>query len=115
MGNPALREVLNKTLSEKKEVPVPPPAPVQPAIPPPVSLDALKSKVQEVKKDVSQSKDRAASAEDMNKLKDLIAQKTPTPVVAPAPIPTPPPVVHTPVPKKPTNEVPEDVLRKILE
>jgi hypothetical protein len=68
----------------------------------PISLETLKNKI----KESVPSKDRAASAEDMHKLKDLIAAKA-TPPPTPTPIPTP-------VPQKP-QEVPEDVLRKILE
>ena len=83
--NLALREVLNKIE--------------------PVSLNALKNKSPEP--NFSHSKlarqftggDRAASPEAMHALKDLIEEKAPTP---------------TPTPKKP-KEVPEDVLRKILE
>ena len=92
--NSALREVLNKT----------------------ISLDALKDKNTEVKKPVATqnvgfvpSKDRAASAENMNKLKDLISAKVPT-STPPTPIqPT------APINKGQVKEVPEDVLRKILE
>ena len=126
----------------------------------PISLDSLKSKIKEVGSTTYNpshaSADRAASAEDMNKLKNLIAtvdKSKPKPVVeetlttpakatppqqggedskeiplppepvkvpektveekkpdpTPAPAPTP-----TPVPQKP-KEVPEDVLKKILE
>ncbi|MFA6520232.1 MAG: CxxC-x17-CxxC domain-containing protein [Candidatus Paceibacterota bacterium] len=101
--NSALRGILNKTLSENT-------APV----PEPVSLDSLKNKMQDIVKKPVSSKDRAATPEEMNKLKDLITQKTSTPpsvppAPAPASTPTPPPV-----PTKPP-EVPEDVLRKILE
>ena len=64
--------------------------------PPPVSLDVLKSK----EKEVISSNDRAAKPEEMEKLKNLITKK----------IPTPEPTL-TPQ----TKEVPEDVLRKILE
>jgi len=164
--NLALKEVLSKTL---KEISVSPPAPA------PISLDALKNKIKEVAKEPVQAaaKDRAATAEDMGKLKDLIAQKIsvpaqapepttpaaspapapspitspipPIPVSAPAPepvstvapepiqapisvmepelAPTPAPLPSAPnpvpqrlVPQKPVPpEVPEDVLRKILE
>jgi CxxC-x17-CxxC domain-containing protein len=98
-NNSALREVLNKTLYENKLPPV--------SVHTPMSLDALKEKTKEVSAQGGSAsggkpKDRAASAEEMNKLKDLISKKT---------IPTP----STPVPQKPTKEVPEDVLRKILE
>jgi CxxC-x17-CxxC domain-containing protein len=123
--NFALREILDKTLKAAQ-------APVS------ISLDSLKSKVKEVSKDFTPSKDRAATPEEMNKLKDLISGKTsfeaiPTPTLAKAPtaIPIPPPSspsagsprveagqggpAPAPLPSKPTKEVPEDVLRKILE
>ena len=94
-GNPALKEVLSK---------------INTPVPNPVPLDSLKSKIQEV----SPSKparqlvggDRAATPEDMNKLKNLIQEKTEAKKEEPT---------STPVPKKPAKEVPEDVLRKILE
>ena len=82
--NLALKEVLNKSLPERQTSPEVKPTPA------PVSLDSLKNK-EEIKKPVHSSGDRAATAEDMNKLKDLIAEKTQT------------------------KEVPEDVLKKILE
>ncbi len=117
--NIALREILNETLKAEVEKPIPVPEPKKEIVPPvppvkapePISLDALKNKI----KEPTQSKDRAASHEDMNKLKNLIAEKITTPAKA-----TPPPKggeetpAPTPVPKKP-KEVPEDVLRKILE
>ncbi len=104
--NSALREVLNK-INE------------------PVSLDTLKDKVKEVKKDsVFLSKDRAATPEEMNKLKDLIAKKTiatagqaepkKEEITTPAKA-TPPPQGGEEIPQKPAKEIPEDVLRKILE
>jgi len=80
----ALREVLNKITADGGTTP------------PPVSLDVLKSK----EKEVISSNDRAAKPEEMEKLKNLITKK----------IPTPEPTL-TPQ----TKEVPEDVLRKILE
>ncbi len=108
--NTALREVLNKTLGK------PQPEAGQPLAG--ISLDSLKSKI---KVSVS-SRDRAANAEDMSKLKDLISKKIEAKKEV---IPTPPPSTDlgstvssttTPIPKKPkTREVPEDVLRKILE
>ena len=142
--NTALKEILDQTLAKPEHKSEPKSQlkvdqPVAPA-PAPVSLDALKAKNKEIKP----SKDRAASAEDMHKLKDLISSKistpntpvapvspaptSPAPVPAPVPtpapqpqpkieIPTPTPApvsAPTPVPKKP-KEVPEDVLRKILE
>jgi CxxC-x17-CxxC domain-containing protein len=152
-NNPALKEVLSKAV------------PVSIPTPPPISLSALKEKPKEVVTSVQQNtKDRSASPEDMNKLKDLIQQKAPTlpisseknsdkessildfpktaekigtspaPVIS-TPIRTPPPLGHSsamgeaippkpapipvptpaPTPTKKVREVPEDVLRKILE
>jgi CxxC-x17-CxxC domain-containing protein len=102
--NLALREVLNKTVSAPS--------------PSPISLNSLKDKVKEVKKEFVQSKDRAASREDMNKLKDLITAVGGTPqeaVVAEKTEIKKEEKTSTPVPQKPIKEVPEDVLRKILE
>jgi len=90
--NSALREILNK-INE----PALPTAPTRVGVgvgAEPIPLDSLKDKVKEIKKDVIPSKDRAASSEDMNKLKNLITEKIPT---------------------SKAKEVPEDVLRKILE
>ena len=96
--NLPLKEILNKTLSSP--------------VPKAVTIDSLKNKIQDVKKDSMLSKDRAASQEDMSKLKNLIStttagkkEKTDQNPVIPS----------SPVPQKPTKEVPEDVLRKILE
>jgi len=65
--NFALKEALSKINEEPK---VPSPA----AIP----LDTLKEKMKTV---VQPPKDKAASSEDMNKLKDLITKTTPTPPI----------------------------------
>jgi CxxC-x17-CxxC domain-containing protein len=101
--NPELKEVLNK-------------------INKPVSLDSLKNKIkEEIKKPVSFSKDRAASAEEMNKLKELIEEKITTPAEATPPQQggeeTPPKNPSTNLGPSATKakEIPEDVLRKILE
>jgi CxxC-x17-CxxC domain-containing protein len=117
--NFGLKEVLNKALLEQAVIPEKIPTP------PPISLDALKDKMKTVNQNPIQSKDRAASTEDMNKLKNLISEKVEAkkPALAsgdsstqggeevtPAPASTP-----TPIPQKPNQEVPEDVLRKILE
>jgi CxxC-x17-CxxC domain-containing protein len=124
--NIGLKEIISKTLSGDI-------APIVPSTPAPISLNALKEKVKEVP---VQSKDRAASKDDMNKLKDLIMEKTPA-SVAPAPVSQPlptqvgtptqvgakPPAQPQPItppavpsPKNlPIKEVPEEVLRKILE
>ncbi len=151
-GNFALKEILTKTLAKgevKEELP---------KVPPAVSLDILKEKT----KEIANPKDRAAKQEDMNRLKELILEKTagdikkeenkipemkkeepkvvetkkevvpaPQPVIPKPPVvetppviqatqtpPPPPPKQETssvpPPPKKP-NEVPEEVLRKVLE
>ena len=131
--NKALKEVLNKIVAQpaevkpqpKVEVPIPTPA---------ISLDVLKiPPPQAIKKMVPNSKDRAASAEDMNKLKDLITEKTqtaqmgrsePLPNTTTPPVGTPPPQGGDEIPKNSVKaspvgvqprEVPEDVLRKVLE
>jgi len=128
--NPALREILN-TIKETEPVKLQSKiesVPVQA----PVSLETLKKKNSELAHSKStptgKGKDRAASLEDMNKLKDLIMEKTdhnsaPSPTTTPEPEPNP---TLAPVPQKPqpksdqpqadkVREVPEDVLRKILE
>ena len=100
--NIALKEALNKI--------------DQPA-PEPIALDALKTKTKEAAKDFSHSKDRAASSEDMNKLKDLISEKVPEAKKENV-VSTPPSIspASTPIPQAPkAKEIPEDVLRKILE
>ncbi|PIP68854.1 hypothetical protein CO033_00305 [Candidatus Nomurabacteria bacterium CG_4_9_14_0_2_um_filter_32_10] len=85
--NSALREILNK-ITVDGGTPMKTVEPVVPT-PVPISLDALKTENKE-----KPSNDRSASKEDMDKLKNLISEKVPT---------------------DNTKEVPEDVLRKILE
>ncbi len=123
--NTALKEFLNKTLAANA------PAPLAKSVsapvvkntgPSPISLDTLKNPTVQTGKINIPSRDRAASSEDMNKLKDLIAAKienakknTPSTssglLVTPTATPSP-----TPMPQAPKiKEVPEDVLRKILE
>lgn len=136
-----LKQVLSKITSGG----TPPPnvAEVKPPVPDPVSLDTLKSKTKDVIAGTTSSKDRAAPPEEMDKLKDLISEKTlptkvgtPTEVGAnPPPVPTPPLPRPDPIPPPPpptpqtshlppptsqfspprAKEVPEDVLKKILE
>ena len=124
--NLALKEVLNKSLPDRQVSPEV--KPVSTPISAPVSLDSLKNKEaspiglqpREIKKPIHSSGDRAATAEDMNKLKDLIAEKTTTPAKA-----TPPSqggeetsqnkAKASPVDGLQPREVPEDVLKKILE
>jgi len=145
--NIALRDILNKTLSEKKifeEKPKEPEIKKEEPLTPAISLNELKS----VKPTFNSPalKDRSASREDMDKLKNFISQTAvkepePTPEPTPEPVPVkvpestlepiklsepepePESVPQPVVPEKPTEndptlkikEVPEDVLRKILE
>jgi len=103
--NTALREFLNKTLAAK---PAPEPATASGGVPlqAAISLNTLKNKVSAGGGSAFGGKfstDRAASAEEMNKLKDLIQEKTEkTPSVSS-------------VPTAKAKEIPEDILRKILE
>ncbi len=148
--NLALREVLSKTLNVSTS-PVPGVAPSVPDIPSPVPLSVLGGDIRTSPALFSKdklTKDRAASVEDMNKLKNFIETtsivaggasevkkhepepKQPEPEFKPEPKPEPKPEsepepefkpepVVTPVPaqtpKTKIKEVPEDVLRKILE
>ena len=118
--NLALKEVLSKVTSVSSA-----PATTSGGVPlkAVMSLDALKNKMKDI---TLPSKDRAASAEEMNKLKELIAEKITTSQkekITTSPKGTPPPqggedtaTVPTPVASVPkVKEVPEDVLRKILE
>ena len=149
----ALRDILNKTLSENKVFEFKKEEPkmeeIKKETPTPISLNDLKI---QKPTNISNLKDRGANAEDMNKLKNLI-RETPMPTPEPVkeiPIPAPEPIkpeVKVPTPKgagiptldenqdvgkEPTpspsssdkstskksgkiREVPEDVLRKILE
>lgn len=129
--NIPLKEILSKTLAEDKPVP----ENVVPVTPPPVapvSLSSLKSDASKVSVPANNSpkegkKDLSASAEDMNKLKNIISQNVqapPAPPQPPAPpAPTPQVISETPPPPQPqpatavnkVREVPEEVLRKILE
>lgn len=113
--NLALRDALNKTLAEKdkKEEYV--------SKTEPVSLDILKNKINEIhKKDFNQSKDRSASETEMNKLKSLIQEKTTQKNEGVSKKEEPKkeeikktgPDINTNTKKR---EVPEDVLKKILE
>jgi CxxC-x17-CxxC domain-containing protein len=119
----ALKEVLNKALSaqagpseNKSSVATPIPIPT----PPPISLNTLKNENKE-----KQTKDRSASVEEMNKLKNFI-KATNIPVLKEEKI-LEPDVTNVEEKKVEdvktadknsnikTKEVPEDVLRKILE
>ena len=91
--NTALREILNKTLST----------------PPPISLNELKDTKPTPN---TVLKDRSASKEDMNKLKNLI-ETTNIPVTKDPPVQAEKTKASS-VDVQP-KEVPEDILRKILE
>ncbi len=140
--NFGLKEIISKITAPGtaplKDTPLPKEVePVAMPTPPPISLDVLKEKMKDT------GKDRAASAGDMNKLKDLISEKIQTPAPTPPPVPAEAPVPQKPkeepkqaeapvaapntpayvAPKPagapapaslPIKEVPEDVLRKIL-
>ncbi|MCE9585152.1 hypothetical protein K8Q94_00825 [Candidatus Nomurabacteria bacterium] len=104
----------NKTLEIKKEEPkvIEIPKPVPPAI----SLNELKPQ----NTTVINSNDRSAGADKMNALKNLITEKTEQKKTEmPAPTPsvsaTPKPVMNDVVPKPPIKEVPEEVLKGLLE
>ncbi len=74
VDNFALREVLNKNLPAQASLPKNV-TPVAPQVPPPVSLDALKNKMHDVKGPQPTEKNRAATSEEMSKLKSLISEK----------------------------------------
>lgn len=106
--NTALKEVLNKALSEKEKENAPVQK-VEPTVkieeqntPPPISLSELKNNNGNgnVDSNNKSGSDRAASREDMEKLKDFISGKTDN---------------IKPADTEKTKEVPEDVLKKILE
>ncbi len=118
--NKALKDVLSKLVVKEAEAPkAPPPRPAPTPIPAPISLDALKNKMRDVKQNVSPAQDRSASQADMNKLKDLIFEKTaalsgvppkaviqnapqvPAPAPMPASAPIPPPQPASPPPVQP--------------
>jgi CxxC-x17-CxxC domain-containing protein len=142
LENSALKEVLNKALSNQADSQEKVPEPSKQAIqeiasipvPPPISLEALK----EDKEKLKDSKDRSASPEEMDKLKSFIEttkipdvpvkeEKHEEPVIVekklekkiPEPVPVPEKPEQKEEPKTiPVNtkqkEVPEDVLKKIL-
>lgn len=110
--NLALKEVLNKIHEPATAAPGVPPEAVKP-----VSLDTLKT---HSKPASPAGRDRAASAEEMHKLKDLIAAKSSSTGSPEVSAETSKEKTKEPesasMPKKfAKKEVPEDVLRKILE
>ena len=132
--NLALKDILNKTLNENKILNSPLSNPLLnkerekgevPPGPTAISLNELKIPTPSP----SQLKDRSASQDDMNKLKSFISEKTlqnkaeieervePTPTPTLVPVPEPKVEEKKEEIKQPekVREVPEDVLRKILE
>ncbi len=137
--NPALKEIIKKITADG-ETPQETVAPAVSSVAPSISLENLKEKTKEIT-----SKDKSASSAEMDKLKDLIVEKietkeeipVPEKVETPTPTPTPNPIINqsqntekefvpqksqekenVPTPPEKTStpdEVPEDVLRKILE
>lgn len=136
--NKGLKDVLHKVINSisgasprASKEPAPKIIPVIKEVPA-VSLSDLQNKTKEIS--VSSAKDRSASPEEMNKLKDLISKKVekseevakPEPVVVPPknpePVVTPPPAkapekegTTPPLTTGNVKEVPEDVLKKLLE
>ena len=131
--NLALREALSKITAEDKSSLE---TVASPSLPP-ISLDSLKNKSVTIPPKLTRQfsgGDRAATPEAMEKLKDIISDKVPvsapeTETTSSRPpaldnIPPPPPISPPPrpplsvpdyTPKTAVKEVPEDVLRKILE
>ncbi len=130
--NVALKEILNKINSQSAK-PMPTPVrvetPVAPAAPA-ISLDSLRAKTKEATNVNNGGNDRSAPKEEMNKLKDFIQAKVPPKMAdirpaTPTPQPTPvvPPQASAPMPKPPepveppkkVREVPESILKQLLE
>jgi CxxC-x17-CxxC domain-containing protein len=107
-GNAALRKILDKIKEPTKEsvasIKIEIPKKVEGE---PVSLDTLKNKMKDSAR--ANSKDRSTSSEDMNNLKKLISEKIEKAKIEKKG------EEESLASKKPTKEVPEDVLRKILE
>ncbi|PIR68600.1 hypothetical protein COU49_00030 [Candidatus Nomurabacteria bacterium CG10_big_fil_rev_8_21_14_0_10_35_16] len=110
--NTKLKEIINK-ITTNSDVSPEEVKPVTPPMPPVISLESLKEKTKEI---ATPSKDRSASAEEMNKLKDLITASgvTPQKAVVSEKITSPDASVPS-TSNLGIKEVPEDVLRKILE
>lgn len=112
--NQALKEILNKTLNEQKIIELKKEEKIieeKKPTPPPISLNDLGSKIPkvEVPKPVN---DRSASPDKMNSLKDILAKVEGDRGVEP---PIPVPQKQNNPQGAPVREVPEDVLKKILE
>jgi CxxC-x17-CxxC domain-containing protein len=111
--NTKLKEIINKITTNSDVSPEEVKPVVPPPIPPAISLESLKEKTKEM---ATPSRDRSASAEDMNKLKDLITASgvTPQKTVVSEKITSPDASVPS-TSNLGVKEVPEDILRKILE
>ncbi len=116
-SNPALKEVLDKALKPTEPTEALPPLAhggnASVPAPEPISLNTLKDN----KTRFDLVKDRSASLEEMNKLKNLIEAKSSgagSPDASLEASREKEKEIPTPIPQKP-KEVPEDVLRKVLE
>ncbi len=134
--NLALKEILNKTLNEQKIIELKKEEKIiedKKPTPAPISLNTLQSKP--VSNDIKPTNDRSAGADKMNSLKDLLAKVEGERKENEKPIENKPPEI--PIPQKNTpprfdqaqntpplkggeekiqpKEVPEEVLKKILE
>jgi len=106
--NKGLKEALSKITQSVVETAK---KPVEPSKPVPISLSDLKNKTPIPNKGIHMGSDRAATAEDMNKLKDLTVERTTTPTSTPQANK----VQEPPLTTGNVKEVPEDVLKKLLE
>ncbi|MES2416114.1 MAG: CxxC-x17-CxxC domain-containing protein [Patescibacteria group bacterium] len=102
--NFALKDLLNKAISEKeKEVAIPVQQKI-PDAPAPISLNSLKKEPTPITNNAF-GKDKSASSEDINKFKNFVSSINPTQSE----------IQKEEIKPQPIKEVPEDVLRKILE
>ncbi len=113
--NKGLKEALSRITTPP---PVPPKQVVQPATfinpaPKPISLKELNEESNKVP--ILNSNDRAATAEDMNKLKDLILERTEKVLEKSEEVRNLADVSEPPLTTQNVKEVPEDVLKKLLE
>ncbi|HEV7702577.1 MAG TPA: CxxC-x17-CxxC domain-containing protein [Candidatus Paceibacterota bacterium] len=112
--NLALKEVLSRVATANSPSPSPDiPAKVEAPAPEPVSLDVLKNKM----KEMTPKKDKSASEEEKDKLKNLITAVggTPQEAVVAGTSSADKAGTEPPLTQDNIKEVPEDVLRKILE
>ena len=105
----ALAKALETVMKEKPVVPAPKVVQeVKRPEPKPISLEALKSQGRDDK-----NNNKEATEKNKNALKDALSKIKSTPVPAPAPV-APPKPEPAPTPKNNIKEIPEDVLKKVL-